>query len=83
MSNMGRTATLGKLPASELVAVPLWFHMRALTGECRMNGGLWSYTPQNTLFSGYNFLSSNLNVAFDRGRQKKNLGVRFKVSFLF
>ena len=46
----------GKLPASELFAVPLWFHMRALMGKCRMNGGLWSYTPQNPLFSGYNVL---------------------------
>ena len=31
-----------------------------------MNGGQWSYTPQNPLFSGYNFLSSNLNVVFKR-----------------
>ena len=45
MSNIERrTVTLGKLPASEMVAVPLWFHMRALTSEGKMNGGLWSYT---------------------------------------
>lgn len=31
-----------------------------------MNGGQWRYTPQNPLFSGYNFLSSNLNVVFER-----------------
>ena len=30
-----------------------------------MNGGLWRYTPQNPLFSGY-VLSSNLNVVFER-----------------
>ena len=84
MSNMGRTATLGKLPGSELVAVPLKFHVRALTSECRMNGGLWSYTPPNPFFSGYNFLSSNLNVEFDRGGKTKYtlLGVRVKVTFL-
>ena len=70
MSNKERTPTLGKLPGSELVAVPLKFHMRALTVECRMNGGLWSYTPQNPLFSGYNFLSSNLNSEIERGGQK-------------
>ena len=29
-----------------------------------MNGGLWSYTPKNPLFSGYNFFSSNLNFVF-------------------
>jgi len=29
----GRTLTHIKLPGSELVAVPLWFHMRALTGR--------------------------------------------------
>ena len=63
MSNMERTATLGKLPGSE-------FHVRALTSECRMNGGLWSGTPQNPLFSGYNFLSSNLNSEFERGGKK-------------
>ena len=44
--------------------------MRALTVRCRMNEGLWSYTPQNPLFSGYNFLSSHLNVEFERGGKK-------------
>jgi hypothetical protein len=31
-----------------------------------MNGGLWSNTPKNPLFSGYNFLCSNSNVVFER-----------------
>ncbi|XDV40967.1 hypothetical protein PO909_009936, partial [Leuciscus waleckii] len=30
-------------------------------------GGLWRYCSQNPLFSGYIFLSSNLNVVFERG----------------
>ena len=64
--SMVRTATLRKLLASALVAVPLWLHMRVLTSKCRMNGGLWSYTPQKSLFLGYNFLSSNMNIAFER-----------------
>ena len=42
-------------------------HVRALAGECRMNGGLWGLHPKNPLFSGYNFLSSNLKLAFKRG----------------
>ena len=44
--------------------------MMALTVECRMNGGLWSYTPKNPLFSGYFFFSSNLNLELERGGKK-------------
>ena len=48
----------------------LQFHSDSIWGrsqdECRMNGGQWRYTPQNPLFSGYNFLSSNLNIVFER-----------------
>lgn len=32
MSKKGSTATLSELPAFELVAVPIWFHMWVLSG---------------------------------------------------
>ena len=78
--------TLWILPGSELVAVPHQFHMMALTVECRMNGGLWSYTPKNPLFSGYIFFSSHLNLEFERGgKENTNCWVLdfFKVVFFF
>uniref|UniRef100_A0A8C9YZV8 Uncharacterized protein n=1 Tax=Sander lucioperca TaxID=283035 RepID=A0A8C9YZV8_SANLU len=50
---------------TDRVPTPLSRYFRLL--NWLMNGTLWSYTPQNPLFSGYNFLSSNLNVAFERG----------------
>ena len=59
---------------AQLVAVPMEPpYEGAHRHECRMNGLLWSYTPQNPLFSGYNFLSINLNVVFERGCKEMTL----------
>jgi len=59
-SNMGRTRTLCELPVSEV----LQFHSESTWGRsqdaCRMNGGLWTCTPQPT------FLRIFLNVVFER-----------------
>ena len=50
-TNMGRTVTLWKLPGSELVAVPLWFLMRALPRGCRINGGMELYPSKSIFFN--------------------------------
>ena len=66
MSNRKRIGTLCLLPVSGLAAVtrlcPCGGARRRVQNEWRS----MAKNPQNPLFSGYNFLSSNLNVVFER-----------------